>query len=206
MSYYFRTIPKNIALILKEKYLLDIFVETGTYVGETSEWAASHFLQVHTIEQLQDYYLTAESRLAVYPNISVYLNDSRNVLPEIMYNMGDYGTLFYLDAHWSEGAQYGRPLIDSVAVDEILLINQWNNKNHAIVLDDAHRFGTAKWPTAESVIRVLENNGQRSVRILLDTFVATPNNSFYMKRNYIDTYANINAPAIDFIALGRIRN
>ena len=203
MSYYFYTIPKNIALMLRDKYSLDIFIETGTYAGITAEWAAKHFFQVHTIEQSEEYFSLAEKRLLNLPNVFTYLSDSRMALPQVVTRTNERGVLFYLDAHWSEGAHYGRPLIDSVVVDEILLVNEWSNNTHAIIVDDAHRFGTERWPTKRAVVEALENGGKRHVRELLDVFIAVPS-KFILKR--IDTYANIDATAVEFLQSGRVRN
>ena len=33
-----------------------VFVETGTYKGKTTRWAASHFDTVHTIEKAKPFY------------------------------------------------------------------------------------------------------------------------------------------------------
>ena len=207
MSYYFYTVPKNIALMLHDKYMLEIFIETGTYAGITAEWASKHFFQVHTIEQSEEYFSLAEKRLLNLPNVTMYLNDSRNILPYITGYVNGRGVLFYLDAHWSEGAHYGRPLIDSVVIDEILLINEWNNNNHAIIVDDAHRFGTERWPTKRAVIEALENNGKRLVRELLDVFIAIPNPlNFTLKRSYIDTYESLNASTVEFVRSGGVWN
>ena len=59
MSYYFGSVPQNIALIEKDNYALNTFVESGTYAGETALWAAQHFENVHTIEMQQDYFRMA---------------------------------------------------------------------------------------------------------------------------------------------------
>lgn len=207
MSYYFHTVPKNIALMMKDKYSLNTFVETGTYTGVTAKWAADRFFQVHTVESQKEYYDIAERNLLTLSNVVLYLNDSRNALPEIMNNVGNYGTLFYLDAHWSEGANYGRPLIDSPVIEEVIIINQWENKNHVIIVDDAHRFGTKNWPTKYGIILALEDKGKRIVRELLDVFIAVPNPSlFTLKRSYRDTYASFDVTSTEILSLGRIGN
>lgn len=207
MGYYFNTIPKNIALMEKERYSLDMFVETGTFTGVTAKWASKHFFQVHTVELREEYYEVAEHNLLNLRNVTMYLNDSRNALPEIINNVGNYGTLFYLDAHWSRGVNYGRPMIDSVVIEEILLINEFAENNHVIIVDDSHRFGTENWPTKKGVIYALENNGKRYVRELLDVLIATPSltfEKFKFDRRYIDAY--LDAPPVDLVSLGRIRN
>ncbi len=180
MSYYFCSVPQNIALMMKERYFLDVFVETGTYIGKTSEWASKHFDEVYTIEQFETYYRMAELKLINNKNIKMYLNDSRAVLPSILARIANKKALFYLDAHWSKGAQYGRPLVDSTALEEVLLINECDN-DHVIIVDDSHRFGTERWPTKVSIIDALEKNGRREVRELLDVLVATPRRRYYAK-------------------------
>lgn len=174
MSYYFSSVPKNIALMMKDRYSLDTFIETGTYIGTTTDWAANHFKRVHTIENFEAYYRVAELKLINYPNVFMHLSDSRMILPSILEMVKDDRVLFYLDAHWSKSAHYGRPEMDSSALEEILIINEWDNRAHVILVDDAHRFGTERWPTKIAMIDALENNGQRTVRELLDVLVAVP--------------------------------
>lgn len=173
MSYYFCSIPQNIALMTKDKYAIDTFVETGTYIGKTSQWAAKHFNHVYTIESLDKYFEIAQLHLINLPNVTMYYGDSRSVIPELLDDLPPR-TMFYLDAHWSRGAQYGRPLIDSTALEEIQLINEWGNNQHVIMVDDAHRFGTERWPGKIEMVSALENNGQRNVRELLDVLIAVP--------------------------------
>jgi hypothetical protein len=196
MSYYFCSVPKNIALMMKDKYDLDTFVETGTYIGKTAEWASKHFDNVHTIEMNEQYYSIAELSLIVLRNVTMHLNDSRIILPFLIDEFDNRKVLFYLDAHWSNGAKYGRPLVDSTALDEILIINDWDDNKHVIIVDDAHRFGTDRWPTKIDIVNALENDGRRYVRELLDVLVATPR-----RHN-----ASFDDSATQFIPLGRIRN
>lgn len=204
MSYFYKTAPKDIVLMMKDKYDIDVFVETGTYVGSTAEWASSHFSVVHTIERLQDYYKIAENNLLHYRNVKMWMNDSREVLEAICHEINRKKTMFYLDAHWSEGAWYGKPLIESTALDEINIINKWNNLDHVIIVDDAHRFGTEGWVSKEDVVNALENNGLRSVRELMDVLVAVPSMSIkYTNRR---GYARFDAPPANFVPFGRIGN
>lgn len=124
------------------------------------------------------------------------MNDSRIILPAILQNKEVKKALFYLDAHWSEGARYGRPLIDSTALEEVLILNNWNNFSHVIIVDDAHRFGTERWPSKIDIIEALENNGTRHVRELMDVLIAVP-------RRY---HASIDDSPTDIISRGGERN
>lgn len=176
MSYYFHTAPQNIVLMMKDIYCLNDFIETGTYMGVTAKWASGHFDNVYTIEKLREYFLASQFKLLNSPNVHMFLNDSLIILPEIINKVNK--AMFYLDAHWSKGAQYGRPLSDSTALEEVLILNEWKNEYHVIIVDDAHRFGTARWPSKIDIIDALENNGKRHVRELLDVLIATPRRTY----------------------------
>ena len=62
--------------MLKETFLLDVFVETGTYVGETTNVAASIFDAIHTIELSERLYLAAARRFINDINVSVHHGSS----------------------------------------------------------------------------------------------------------------------------------
>lgn len=195
MSYFFRTIPQNIALMLRDKYKLDTFVETGTYVGSTSKWASTHFADVYTIEFFEEHFRAAELKLANCKNVHMFLQDSLMALPGILATLETKNSkpLFYLDAHWSELAHYGKPLLLSTALEEVNILNSlYRHIDYAIVIDDAHKFGTDGWPLQEDMIDALEDNGKRTVRELLDVYIAVPKTTeevkFALRRNYRDTY------------------
>lgn len=81
----------------------DEVVETGTYRGNSTEFFA-HVLGVpiHTVEAHPRYHHYAKMRLAPYPEITVELGDSREVLRRLGERAGEPTTLFYLDAHWEQ--------------------------------------------------------------------------------------------------------
>lgn len=56
--------PKELILKLLERLPADCFVETGTFMGGTTEWAASHFQKVITIEVNPEISRTTSRRLA----------------------------------------------------------------------------------------------------------------------------------------------
>lgn len=49
-------IPRELALFLKGKMGIQNFIETGTYTGETIEWACKHFKHVETVEAYEKIY------------------------------------------------------------------------------------------------------------------------------------------------------
>src|SRR5262245_45847532 len=59
-------------------------VETGTYLGTTTEWMAAFQLPVLTCERSEEHFGFARARLAASRNVTVNLADSRAFLRGLM--------------------------------------------------------------------------------------------------------------------------
>ena len=153
-------IPRELALALKAKYGIEVFVETGTLVGHTAEWASKHFKQVATTDVL----VTDESRgrLMHLDNVEQCFDDSGFFLECLSMREP---ILFWLDAHTNEYCP---------VCAEIHAINR-SPLPHVILVDDARLFGDLPaWPTKEEVVWLLINGGKRTVREEGDVLVAEP--------------------------------
>jgi len=92
-------------------------IETGTYVGASTEFIASASkLPVYSVEANARNFGFAKMRLKRHRNVQLSLGDSREFLMKfIAYNAARYTgcpLLFYLDAHWDEDL----PLSDELAI------------------------------------------------------------------------------------------
>jgi len=114
---------------------LSVAIETGTYHGGTSRELSEMFDKVYTIEKSNIMFDIARSNLQHIPNVTQYLGDSTNVLPEIVEDNDNI--LYWLDAHYSGGdtAQGVCPLLKEL---EIIFSH---NKNQMILIDDVRLFG-----------------------------------------------------------------
>lgn len=102
-------------------------VETGTYLGTTTEWLAAFQLPVFTCEAHPENYGFSKARLQATPNVRVVKTDSRNFLTRLLSGPFGEGTnLFYLDAHWNADLPlaeeleiiFGRSLESVVVIDD----------------------------------------------------------------------------------------
>ena len=91
-------IPKELALFLKGKMGIQNFIETGTYMGDTTEWASKHFKHVETVEAYEKIYTETSTKLEHLKNIRFHLGDSSELLPKIIQGLRG-PSLFFLDAH-----------------------------------------------------------------------------------------------------------
>ena len=102
-------------------------IETGTYLGTTTEWLAAFQLPVFTCEADPENFGFAKARLGATPNVRVLPADSRAFLTQLLRGpLGAGPNLFYLDAHWNDDlplAQeleiiFGRSLDSVVVIDD----------------------------------------------------------------------------------------
>jgi predicted RNA methylase len=77
-------IPEKLTLFLKEIFHSDFFIETGTYYGSTTVWAAAYFDEVHTIEFSRKLFDETSRKLSDIKNIDFHFGDTRVILSEIL--------------------------------------------------------------------------------------------------------------------------
>ena len=167
-----RGIPKRIALRMKEKYEIKCFIETGTLIGKTAEWAARQFETVHTIEFWEPYAQRARATLRSRDNATIHIGHSPAVLAQLLPRIEERA-LLWLDAHWSRDLPYGRP--DSVCpIMEELAALKGLDIRHVVVIDDARLFGMeVGWPDLYRVSYALHELGYR-VRTAKDCIIGEP--------------------------------
>lgn len=172
-------IPKELVLQLKSIFNIDTFIETGTFKGKTTSWAANNFKSVFTVEFSKVFYDAAVKNLSRYPNIKVFFGSSPNRLPEIL-EMLSSPAIFWLDAHWCGGSTYGAgdecPLLD-----EITLVMA-RNENHIIIIDDARLFlkppskhhSGDQWPGMNEIVGLLSKKQGYYTFCCEDVIVSIP--------------------------------
>src|SRR5271155_4270033 len=113
--------PVALTLALQRRLGILNFIETGTFQGDTTAWAAGHFTRVTTIELSPTYHATAQARFGAQPNVRVLAGDSvvtlRSVVPDLA-----APAIFWLDAHWS-GLDTAGHEVECPVLAEIALIN-----------------------------------------------------------------------------------
>jgi len=127
------------------KYILDrddddykIFVETGTYRGDTIISMESLFDELHTIEILEDLYNLCKNKIK-NKKINFYLGDSSTILKDICIKLKN-NAIFFLDGHYS-GNGTGRGDKDCPLYEELQSIMNNFKHNSIVIIDDCRDFG-----------------------------------------------------------------
>jgi hypothetical protein len=119
------------------KITCNIFVETGTYLGETTDIAKNLFEKVHTIEIAHHFYENAK-KLFSGTNVTCHLGDSSILLEPICKTL-DKPTCFWLDGHWSAG-NTGRGIKNIPLYEELEVIMKHCSQKCLILIDDCRLF------------------------------------------------------------------
>jgi hypothetical protein len=171
-------IPKDLVMLLRERFHIEDFVETGTYLGDTAAWAASHFPRVTTIELSEPIYRTTLPRFASVPAVKAVFGDSRKVLRDLLPSITDPAVL-WLDGHWSQGLTYGRddecPLLAELAAANA------SSQAHFILIDDARLFLAPppkphridQWPSLRLVLETLTSGGKDPYIVVMDDVIVS---------------------------------
>jgi hypothetical protein len=187
--------PEELVDALRRRFGITTFVETGTYEGVTTEWAAARFARVVTVELADALHTAAARRLSGLTNVETRHGDSRRVLAELAPTL-DGPALFWLDAHWSGGETAGSddpcPLLGELAA------LRESQHRHYVLIDDARLFLSppplphppGSWPGVHDVERALRELGLARPRVVDDVIVAVPPTA----AGIVGAYARRNEP------------
>jgi hypothetical protein len=171
--------PAALTLALQRHLGMEEFIETGTFEGHTTAWAAKHFTHVTTIELSPTYHAAAQARFAASSNVRVIAGDSGAALHAVVTNL-QAPAIFWLDAHWS-GLDTAGGEVECPVLAEIALINA-SPLAHVVLVDDARLFcappprphRAEQWPGLATIVAALGQEGRRHVVLFEDAFVAVP--------------------------------
>lgn len=173
------SIPKSLVLKFHEFKPIDNFIETGTYLGGTTFWAAAQFDKVYTIEIDQQLSQAAAATPGCPANVEFLVGDSKSVLPELMQRQLSGTCLFWLDGHWCLGG--GGKDQECPLIDELTAIQ--SRQEAIILIDDARCFlgplppphEADHWPRIDEVFRkITELFPTHRFTILDDVIVVLP--------------------------------
>jgi len=153
-----------------------VFIETGTFLGQTSRWAGARCREVHTIEVSDSLYARISPGLEK-AGIRTYKGDSTEVLPAILEELEARSVVIWLDAHWSGGITARAESGDTPVDSEVLQVESWFRKHPGIkftlLVDDLRDFERdSEYPRLEFLIEFARRN-DLEVRIANDIFAAT---------------------------------
>jgi hypothetical protein len=135
---------------------LDMFVETGTNVGDTLNGVRTAFKELHSVELDDGLYRGATERFRAYPNITIHHGTSDAFLKEFVPRLTK-PALYWLDAHYS-GDGTARADRDSPISEELAVCAKNWKDGSVILIDDAREFDGhhASYPSVPEVEAIVK--------------------------------------------------
>lgn len=144
-----------------------LFVETGTFLGETTLAMSEIFERCWTVEIDQSLYEEALRKFDCHENITALHGDSGTRIVEIL-NDVDAPAIFWLDGHYSR-SNTGRGVTDTAIASELARIFEHHIKEHVILIDDARDFlGINGYPTIKALQRFVREHSPYRMRVSND--------------------------------------
>lgn len=151
---------------------LELFVETGTFRGESLETVNSYFTECISIELSLEYYTAAQKRFAGIDRIHLLLGDSTELLKEIRSSYEGKSTLFWLDAHWCAADDTAGEISQCPLLGELAAIGSLDEKS-VVLIDDARLFLTPPpkpheiscWPDLAQLLQQFSELSEKHVPV-----------------------------------------
>ncbi|MBS2027837.1 MAG: hypothetical protein JST54_08050 [Deltaproteobacteria bacterium] len=130
--------PRRLITELHNAFKVETFVETGTFRGQTTEWASGIFSKVYSVEAQPEIYAQTTARLSARTNITIRNTDTRSFLRELVPTLKG-PAVFWLDAHWCGSAETHGSQDECPLTDELRFIGE-SPLAHFVFVDDARLF------------------------------------------------------------------
>ncbi|CAM3602495.1 hypothetical protein [Thalassospira profundimaris] len=88
---------------LQKMISAEYFIETGTYLGDTTHAMKMLFKKVVSIELSEELYLAGRKRFSSDDNVVLLHGDSAERISDALSCVGERRAVIWLDAHWSGG-------------------------------------------------------------------------------------------------------
>ena len=191
-------VPQQLTLFLKTALGLDVFIETGTYLGHSARWAARQFPQVHSIELSPTLWMRARESLAGIDNVHLHCGASPAVLRQLLPSLTG-PALLWLDAHWSLGETAGEDDPCPLLAELDVALRQ--SVGHTLLVDDARLFCSppalphpaAAWPSMARLTHTLSALGRDEFFVFEDIIIIPAPDDVELLRKYLqlaDTLAS----------------
>lgn len=161
-------------MLYQKKFNREVFVETGTYLGDMV-WAVKNiFKEIYSIELSEELFKNAVNRFKDYSNITILHGDSGKVLIDLIPKIKKEA-IFWLDGHYSGGIT-AKGEKECPIYEELTAIFRSDLK-HILLIDDARLFnGTNDYPPITELSEfVSKHKPESKIKIENDIIRITPN-------------------------------
>lgn len=147
------------------------FIETGTYLGQTTAAMRTLFKQVISIELSDQLYKEARKKFADDPGVKLLNGDSASMLDSALNATCGSPAIIWLDAHWSGGVT-ARASENTPIMSELEIIRSRARDSDILLIDDIRYF----IDLPEGFVKHEANSGYPSLNKLLELIASLRGN------------------------------
>lgn len=158
----------------RNEFEIELFVETGTFLGDTVDYFKNKFEKVYSIELSEELAGRAVERFKSEKKVKIIQGDSGVVLHDLV-NQFSKPAIFWLDGHYSSEFFLGNEYIKTARADKDTPVENElkaifkSSIPHIILIDDARLFtGVNDYPTIAE-LKKLVNELKPGYKLSVDT-------------------------------------
>lgn len=142
-------LKRRIVSSYAQRYGLDIFVESGTYLGATVEHLSGFCSVIYSVECQERLWRRAAEHFSQRPNIHILHGSGADLMPSIL-DKFDQPALFWLDGHFASGTTRSGEVACPTRTELGAILR--HRSDHVILIDDADEFhGKAGYPSLDEI-------------------------------------------------------
>lgn len=158
------SIDTDLVRFFRDRLAIPVFVETGTYRGDSLERVRPFFDRLLSVEFSSRFFQEASARFASDSAIEIQQGDSAEFLEERSETLRETPALFWLDAHWCVDEGTAGESSQCPLLGELAAIGRLHPRS--VVLIDDFRFflspphaphDISQWPSLDEVLSALES-------------------------------------------------
>jgi len=141
---------------------LKVFLETGSFHGDSVAVAVERFEKIYSVEQSPELYREVAQRFADRPGVTILQGDSAAVLRQLRPQLEFEPVFYWLDAHWCVAEHTANQDSQCAVMQELEAIGSLNRQS-VIAIDDArlflcpprHPYHPSQWPHFHELLAAL---------------------------------------------------
>jgi len=186
------SIDVDLVAFLARLLPFEIFVETGTFEGESIDRIKPYFNRFYSVELSEHYWHLSKKRFENDPLVTVINGHAPVFLKELMPELKEKSVLFWLDSHWCDAKATGGETSQCALLEELNAIDFLGNDS-VVLIDDARLFlcppgvphDYIQWPDLNAVIRTLQQKSNtHELMVMNDVMVYFPSRLKDRVRSY----------------------
>lgn len=176
------SLDKNLALLLRDALDASVFVETGTFKGDTTVEMQDIFSRIYTAELSEELASRARIRFLDAVTTTVVQGESPQFLISLRGTLAMEPVLYWLDAHWCAGSGTAGEISQCPLLAELAALKPLNERS-AVMIDDARLFlapppaphEISAWPRFDEIISLVrEVAPAHEISVFNDVIILAP--------------------------------